>query len=218
MATPQVQIIPASSSYRYGQPHFDESQFSRTTRHQQTKLSYADRAGMHTFRRKAQQERRLPTPEWALNDEQLRILLVRFMEARAFVPECARTGTLEERLEYAEMKMASGLPRLQARLRNFVREYERALNEVPRDEAGRFRNREGRLDELEREIKNTDTQIVLLTKRGGMAGTILRVVHLYHRLGWNSVDVAKEAGLCPPHVHQILYQMAHKAEVFLGEH
>ena len=74
------------------------------------------------------------------------------------------------------------------------------------------------MEELETEIKNVDTQIRILRKPGGMAGTILRVVHLYLRLGWNSVDVAKTLGLCPPHVHQILYQMAQKAEVFLREY
>ncbi len=218
MAATPVRIIPPSSKYQNQAPHFDRNQFAGKKRPNQSvePISFSDKHNMHTVKRVVQ--RRIQTPTWALNDGQLLIVLVGFMEGRAFVQECDRTGTLAERLEYAERKLASRIPALRTRLHKFIRDYKELneLNERWDLLPAEVKNLKNRLAELEREIKNTDTQIVLLGKRGGMAGTILRVVHLYHRLGWDSVTVAKTLGLCPPHVHQILFQMNRKAGQFLA--
>lgn len=62
-----------------------------------------------------------------------------------------------------------------------------------------------RLAELEVEIEGLDTYL-RYTRNGG-AGVLAQVVYLYYRVGLDSVGVAEETGLKPPHVRQLLYRL-----------
>lgn len=213
MATALVHVLPPSLNYRNQAPHYDRHQFSGK-RTSQRLVSYSDQHNMHVIKRVGRQERRLQTPTWAMNDELLRVMLVRFMECRAYQGGyCDQTGTLQERLVRAEKKLATRIPGLQARLEKFILEYRQVQSQhISNSE------KTERLEELETEIKNVDAQIRLFRKPGGVAGAVLRCVHLYYGLGWNSVEVANEIlpSLDPMWVHQVLYKLNHNAEAFLS--
>jgi hypothetical protein len=61
-----------------------------------------------------------------------------------------------------------------------------------------------RLDKLSQEIENHDTVLRLNTN---LAGTVLRIVHLYYSVGMDSVGIALELGFKPPHVRQVLWRL-----------
>src|SRR6267378_7693516 len=91
------------------EPKFDENQFAgRRTRTkavratktaddwESTGISFQDFGGMHIYRRKTQ-DRRLPTPPWAVNDEQLCAVVLLFAEERLYIRD--HTGTDQERMD-----------------------------------------------------------------------------------------------------------------------
>ena len=78
-------------------------------------ISYDDYSGMHMTKGKQAPERRLETPAWALSDEKLRVLLVRYIEMRAGRRE-QRTGKQSERLEAAAKQIIARVPSIIAAL------------------------------------------------------------------------------------------------------
>lgn len=154
----------------------------------ETELSFADYRAMHLTGRKAPPERRLPTPAWALNDKSLRNLLVSYMEYR-FRMRPLPDATLQERIERCRKAEIDQLPLLNAQVDRLNREYAATPSRA-----------------LQIEIENTDT-LIRCSKRGFLA-TVAAVVYLYHRCHMDSVGVAAETGLKPPHVRMILYRMA----------
>ena len=175
---------------------FDKHQFAGKRAYAvsaDTGIDFSDYTRMSTFTHKQAGERRLPTPEWALNDELLRDVLVRYMEARADIKQ--GTGSLAERLQRARAKLLALIPEASAKLTNLCREY------VAIKTAGACAG--ARLRKLEQEIENVDTVV----RMGDCAGIVLRVCLLYYRVRLDSVAVGAEVHLKPPHVRMILWRM-----------
>jgi len=213
---PSVQVIPASDSYRYEPPSFDDYQFQKRFK-KTLALTFSDFHNMHVERRKEVQERRLPTPAWALNDLMLRELVVRYMERRAFLNK-PQAGTLKERLDRAERAVAAQAPRLQATLKELLNEY--VALKKPRCSVGHKVVQGGRckwhhaalaeptdqLRKLEVEIQNVDKQLCIIRK--GVAATVVSIIYLYYRVGFEAVDVAEQLGLTVTHIHRLLWSLA----------
>jgi hypothetical protein len=213
MATAPVRVVPSSTKYRYKTPTFDRHQFVKTGYVPAENLAYSDRTRMRVIRR-GQHGRRIETPAWAMNFSLLRVMITRFMERRANIPDDEQIGSLKQRLERAEKKLAARIPAIQARLNHFIHEYKHVQEQ-------HISNKEKaeRLEELAVEIKGKDTQIRLLQKPGGVAAAVAQSVHLYYGLGWDSVAVVNEIlpGLSPTWLHQTMYGLNHCAKEFLGE-
>src|SRR5271169_2446136 len=62
-------------------------------------ISFSDYRSMGTFQRKLENARRKPAPAWALNDANLRAVIVSYVEARAHFGGVQQPGTDAERLE-----------------------------------------------------------------------------------------------------------------------
>jgi hypothetical protein len=162
-----------------------------------THISFSDYGRMHVYRHNVQQDRRLETPAWANNDVELREAVLKFCEKRLY---------LVHKSEIPELTHQERLVR--------IRETEQIHLNRWRKILGKLRQRyktepETTKPSLDTEIQNADTQCCLL-KRGNVA-VVLAVIHFYYRLGWNSVAVAQELRLKPPHVRQILARLLHFA-------
>lgn len=190
-------------------------------------VAFEDYTRMSTQQRKASNERRLPTPQWAVNDTQLRTLLVLFMEERAGFRKI-QPGTLLERLERAKLAVINQRPRLIQVLDRLCEEYVMlkhagACPEMSDDElnlslsqplvipqfARKFIELK-RKRELEIEIEGIDTYL-RYTANGG-ADVVAAIVYLYYRAGMDSVGVGAELGLKPPHVRQTLWRLHETAK------
>lgn len=179
----------------------------------QTKLSYNDLASMQISTRGFAGDRRLPTPMWALNNRLLRKLLVTFMESR--VGKKGK-GTLLQRLAQAREAVIAQHKRLNASLDALCTEYYEMKSghaapdpatipsmlfpEMAVHYASALRQRA-----LEIEIEGIDTYL-RYTRTGGV-DVLAALVYLYYRVGLDSVNVADELGLKPPHVRQLLYRL-----------
>lgn len=220
-------------------PRFDRSQFdgkrpnavraSRTREGwESTGISFADLGKMHVQRRAKVQERRLPTPRWALNDEQLRELLIVYLEERFYIaPEETEGLTLIERRKLVSWKAEHYLPEKRKLLDKWLLDYHAiatSRNETLSDDEAQNRlcsvngcqpaydgdQAREKLAEIDLhnkriEIQGLDTDIVLTEK--GHAKVIAALVYLYYRLGWDSVTVAEQLGLKSPHVRIVLYRL-----------
>ena len=155
-------------------------------------VSFEDYSRMSTQVRKQSGQRRLRTPSWAVNERQLRALLVRFFERRAGF-RSPQPGTYAERLQRADEKFkALSASRIQV-MDKLCGEYVQ-LRSTGADPA--------RQRELERTIEGIDT----LLRVGGL-GVVARVIYLYYGVGLDSVGVGTEVGCKPPHVRQILLRL-----------
>ena len=189
------------------------------------RIDYSDYGRMSTQSHKPSGERRLPTPTWAVNDEQLRELLVCFLEERAGFRK-QQPGTLLERLERAKAAIINQRPRLIATLTKLCAEYTSikrlgAKPGVTDDEYNEAREQpymafaagearyvaeKKRLKDLENEIGGLDT-FIRYTETDGGAATIAAAVYLYFRLRKDSVGVALELSMSPPWVRQTLWRL-----------
>src|SRR5882672_9921523 len=70
-------------------------------------IAFSDYDRMSTHTHKQSGERRLPTPQWAVNDTMLKEVLVRYMEIRAGWAVHPGDGTPTERLAAAEAAIKS---------------------------------------------------------------------------------------------------------------
>jgi len=173
--------------------HFDQHQFLKDRPkpvNGNNSIAWEDYERMNLHTRKQSNERKMPTPEWALDDEKLRKLLVRFVENRAGIT-LAVPGGLKERLDHAWRVLQGDGPRLQKIMDGLNAEYICCTDKKRRHE-------------LEVEIENCDTQLMLVAKG---PGALLRMVHLYYRTRLDSVGVAGELGIKPPHVRTTLCRM-----------
>lgn len=197
-----------------------------------TQIAYEDYSRMSTQRRKQSGERRLPTPDWAVNNGKLRQLLVAFMEERAGFRK-AQKGSLHARLERAKDAIIAQRPRRIETLDGLCVQYvnlkkygaypdatdeevldihyqifQRPALPYP-DENGRLWARRDlehlRARQLEIEIEGLDTYLCY-TANGG-ADKIAALVYLYYRVGLDSVGTGQQLDLKPPHVRQILYRL-----------
>src|SRR5260370_889810 len=158
-------------------------------------LSFSDYQNMHSYQRKQSGERRLPTPAWALNDGLLRKVLVRYIETRAGF-HSTQPGTEQERLARAQQRILKTKPERIATLGKLCKELV-ALKQSGAEPA--------RLRKLQVEISNLDTVIRF---DGCIAATVVGVVNLYYRVGLDSVGVATELNLKPPHIRQLIWRLA----------
>lgn len=157
-------------------------------------ISFNDYSGMQTVLHKLNASRRIETPAWVLNDNDLRAVVVRYMEFRAHLLG-PQPGTELERLQRAQKRLDDRRPRLIASLDGLCREY-MALKNENGDRA--------RIKKLQEEIENLDTQ---LRFNENIAGKVLRVCHLYWRQGFNSVDTGSAVDCKPPHIRVLLMRL-----------
>lgn len=189
-------------------------------------LAFEDYTRMSTQQRKQSGERRLQTPEWAINNAQMQELLVCFQEERAGFRK-RQKGTLPERLKKANAAIVADRPRRKALLVKLAKQYvsvkthgahpeltDEAIYDVLIERGQQpsmipGHNRElvdckTRRD-LEIEIEGIDTYLRYTTTGG--ADVVAAIVYLYYRIGLDSVGVGAELGLKPPHVRQTLWRM-----------
>lgn len=187
-----------------------------------TGIAFEDYSRMSTQQHKASGERRLPTPQWSVNDKMLRELLVVFMEERAGFRKQQR-GDLHERLARAKVAIIGQRPRLMNIAAKLCAEYVHLKRVGARPDMGdeelnlslaqplAFPNMARtylelkRRRELEIEIEGIDTYL-RYTANGG-ADVVAGIVYLYYRTGLDSVGVGTELGLKPPHVRQTLWRL-----------
>ena len=156
-------------------------------------LDFSDYVRCSTRSRKLNSSRESGAPNWAINDKQLRAVLVAYLERRAMLK--AQPGTEFQRLQRAQEVLNENAKEQQLLLDRMAREYV----EFKRHGADAIV-----LRNYETEIKNLDT-VLLFNK--DIAGKVLHVVHCYYRLGFNSVETEAETGLKPPHVRAILWRL-----------
>jgi len=187
----------------WSQPKFDENQFVRKTKAvtAETGISFQDFEGMHIHRRKVRQERRLPTPTWAVNDEQLRAVMLRFAEDRLYIKDHA--GTDAERLSRIQAESARVLPQKRKDLEHRLAIYAK-LTEQNEKVASRFAI----------QVQNMDTEILVLER--GVVTLASAIVYQYYRQGLNSVEVAQELGLRSPMIRIWLYRLHATANRVFG--
>ena len=193
-----------------------------------TGLAFSDFSKMHVQRREKTQERRLPTPRWAVRDDLLRELLVTYLEERFYCRPAAGL-TLMERLNQARCAAEFYAPRKRELLEAWLYDYhvislngradlsdEKAIEifcslkqvkgQLPLDaDVAREYLASKKLHDLEIQIQNVDTDIVLTAR--GHAEIIAAVVYLYYRMGYDSVTVAELLALKSPHVRQVLARL-----------
>jgi hypothetical protein len=133
-------------------------------------------------------------PAWAMNDAQLRAVMVRYVELRACFKR-PQPGTDAERLKRAEALLAARTLVAQATLTKLCKEH-LALKRSGGD-AGYIRK-------LGEEIEGIDTAILI---NKNIAGIALRLAVLYWRQGFNSVECASEVHLKPPHCRMMLMRL-----------
>jgi len=160
-------------------------------------ISFADFGSMHVHRRKTQ-ERRVPTPEWALNDEGTRRIVLRFCEG--YVGIRKGSGTDAERMQAIREKAKAILPNKEAQLETALRQFHELNGAQP----------EGTHRDFSIQVQNRDTQIQIL--RRGLPEIVTSVVYLYYRLGWNSTAIAEQLKLKSPAVREWLYRMSKYAK------
>jgi hypothetical protein len=142
--------------------------------------------------------RHKPTPEWALDDDQLREVIVGYMERRYFLKQGG--GGLLERLARADVAMRQQLPELNALIDRFSREY------VAAEDSERKRTLQIRIEGLDTRVRIEEKLVALATS----------VAYLYHRVKMTSVGVGEELGIKPPLVRQVLYRLNMIAERIKG--
>jgi len=163
---------------------------------QTTKISFEDYGRMSTHLHKPSGERRLPTPEWAANDLLLRNLLVVFIESRARVVPAPELSLLE-RLARAQRAIALQRSQKDKVLTRLCKRLVDLKNQgVPSEE----------IRALEIEIENLDT-FLRTTRVAGGADIVAAIVYLYYRALLDSVGVAAQLGIKPPHVRHTLWKL-----------
>lgn len=163
-------------------------------------LDWADFDNTSFHQRKLFANRLKPTPAWALNDSTLRAVITAAMEIRAHLPRgaglaAAQAEIARQRPEQIEIFWTMNKRYVRLKKRKYVSRK--------------------RLKRLAREIESVDTTL-RTTARDGGAAIMAAAVYMYFRLGFDSVEVARELGLKPPHVRHILYRLARIAEDIPG--
>jgi len=143
---------------------------------------------------KSANERQADSP-WAANNDQLQQVVARYLEGRALLKP--GTGTIKQRLARAEAALRAQKPAHSETLTKLCKEYVAAKKEPNPDR--------DRLGSLEIEIENLDT-ILRITEKG--AALVFAIVYLYWRANQNSVYVAQEVGIKPPHVRTLLHRLS----------
>jgi hypothetical protein len=171
-----------------------------------TGISFDDYSKMHAGQQSLFRGRRVPPPRWALNDVELREVLVRFLERRAgLLKPCG--GTHAQRIRRARAKLKSRVPTQSALLDRMCRDYVASKR--------KRKTKTARLRMQEMEIENLDTQLRMVDP----LPVVARVVYLYHRCGLDSVQVGTAVHLKPPHIRGLLWRLDRVAtNAFIADH
>lgn len=164
-----------------------------------TGIDFSDFSRMRVQTRGTGIYRQKPTPEYALNHDSMRRLLVRFMEARAFSKKqiaAGMRGSDATRLRRAHEALLADVPRLEALATKLCQEYIESKNYGARKEW---------LKQAEIEIEGTDTQIILAKR---LPEIIVGVIWRSYSLCEDSVAVGKALGLKPPATRQLLHRLS----------
>ncbi len=168
-----------------------------------TGIGFEEYSRMQTSSRAVAPGRKLDTPSWAVNDSQLREVLVAYLEERAFPHKAGlQTGMLAERLANAQKKIIEDskkhlIPIIDRMCRRLV-----ALKRsTPQRE-----DIQKQIRLLEQQIENADTRL-RFERRDGGAALVVGVVFYYFRCGLDSVGTAKQLGIKPPHARQIVWRL-----------
>ncbi len=156
------------------------------------RLSWDELSFCQTQRRcqNGDSSRRLPTPDWVLNDNRLSAVCIRFLEIRASLRK-KQPGTKKERLFRAwERLKAQGEKQLKI-LDKLCTEYV-ASNNPPRRR------------ELEIQIRNLDTTI----RVSAQPWVIAAVLRAYYRERLNACQIGERFGFSAPHVRQLLHRLS----------
>lgn len=186
-------------------PRYDLHQFYRL-RHpvhvryvagqwESTGISFEDLPRYTVQNHKPSAERKLPTPQWAVNDSLLRELLVTYLEHRAGINH-KQPGTQAERLARATAKLKAEAQVMAENVIVLNREYAARKRIDPRDPI---------LPKLAIEIENMDTSIRFMRRPAEM---VCGVVYYYFRAKENSCGSAQALGLKPPHVRQVIWRLS----------
>lgn len=133
-------------------------------------------------------------PTWAVNVTEMKVLLARYFEKRAAIVY-PRGGSPEERLDFAQKKILTMLPKKEERLTARCREYV---------EIKKSNGDSARLRALQLEIQGLDAEM-LMARRG--PAVVVAIIYFYFRCGFDSVATAAEVGLKPQGVRQIVHHL-----------
>ncbi len=161
-------------------------------------VAHDDYARMSTVTHKLAEGRRLAVPTWALNDDEVCVVIAHAMEARAGMRSVKKDTPVHERLLRAEKRLKETQPILVARIDRLCSRYMELKKQIDGSAAAVM----GSL------VEGVDTQLRLLDH---MPQTYLGVIHFYWRCGYNSVATAAQLGMKPPHVRQILSKLVEYA-------
>jgi hypothetical protein len=168
-----------------------------------TGIGFEEYSRMQTSVRAVAPGRQLETPSWAVNDAQLRELLVAFLEERAFNGRTGQqTGTLTERLANAQKRLIAMCEK------TLVPTIDRLCQRLVSLKRGTplTQDAQKQIQQLENQIENLDTRLRFEQKDGGASLTI-GVAFYYFRVGLDSVGTAERLGIKPPHARQIVWRL-----------
>ena len=167
-------------------------------------LDYGEfRAEMHLHRRAVFRNRRCEPPEWALNDSQLRRVLLWFWARRIFQ---GRFKKYWERVQRQDLSDDDQLRFCQEELPRRIAEYSARLKTLCQRFVAREDPRQRRA--LQTQIRVVDSNIRVLQRGPGL---LLRVIVLYYRCGFDSVAVAQETGFSPQFCRQVTHRLGSAA-------
>jgi len=161
-----------------------------------TGIDFADYTGMG-IRKPVQlvSGKHKPAPEWATDDSKLRELIVLYLENRTRLRP-VEGHTLQERLAHAMKVLETHRPNLSAVLTKLTKEYVTTRDTEPGNKR--------KLRRLSLQIMNLDTQLMILSKS---AAVVTSIVYLSWRANMNSVGVAEQLGIKPPHIRTVLHRL-----------
>jgi len=192
MASPRVLWFPPSGQ----NSPFDSHQWQDHGHYlKNRKLAWSDLDHMHLQkvgdRRPA---RKRLTPDWALQNEKFREVILCYLEARLCVRDSS--GTNATRLARCRAKAVADLPSKQQRLEAWIEEYRMLVRAAKSDAA--------KVKILEQCIRGLDSEISVMPR---LPEVVTSAAFCYYRLFWNSPTVAESLGICAPAVRQLLSRM-----------
>lgn len=170
------------------EPQFDNHQFDRRAKAvtAETEISFQDLGSMHVTKRTQGfgGGRRLPTPAWAANDQQVRQIVLRYAEDRYYIRD--HSGTDAERMARIKAAEQKKTPALKEHLEELLVAY----NKNPQEH-------------FSIQVQNIDTQILILER--GVVALTTAAIYRYYRQGHNSVQIGEEFGFKSPMVRKWLF-------------
>lgn len=200
----QVQRIPPKSNFtrrERAELSFDRHQFDKKAKRasEVTGLTYQDLKFGGVLSTSIQGCKQTPIPRWATTPELLQQVVLTYLEQRYYIR--TSSGTPAARLAAVHEKLENYFIPFKFKLLRLINRYAVAT--------GKEKARLGM------EIQNTRTALELMER--GVDKVVAAVVYRYYLLNQNSLDVARELGLKPPHVRQIINRLNQTWQKISGE-